>query len=197
MQSGICVPFLRKRGQRLTHPKLKATGGIDLGREESRKLRNALQRSGKLRGFLGTQAGFAADITLLLEIEMGILLIAGVFLARAKRFVMHGICQTTVLLLNLVVIALFMWPSFSFQVLPGLPKHFARRHYSVAALHGTLGGMTELFGLYILLVAGTNIVPEAWRFRRWKLWMRIELVLWLFVLLFGVGTYLIWYVIIP
>jgi uncharacterized membrane protein YozB (DUF420 family) len=168
-----------------------------VGQEESRKLGNGLMRSGKLKGFLGTQAGFAADITLLLQIVMGVALIAGVFLARAKRFVIHGICQTTVLLLNLVVIALFMWPSFSFQVLPGLPKHFARRHYSVAALHGILGGMAELFGLYILLVAGTNVVPRAWRFRRWKLWMRVELALWLFVLLIGVGTYLIWYVVIP
>ena len=150
-----------------------------------------------MKGFFGTQAGFGADITLLLQIVMGVALIAGVFLARAKRYVMHGICQTTVLLLNLLVIASFMWPSFSFQVLPGLPKHLARLHYSVAALHGTLGGITELFGLYILLVAGTNVVPEAWRFRRWKLWMRVELVLWLFVLLIGIGTYLVWYVFIP
>lgn len=147
-----------------------------------------------MKGFLGTQAGFAADMTLLLEIGMGILLIAGVLLARAKRYVMHGICQSTVLLLNLLIIALFMWPSFSLQVLPGLPKHFARLHYSVAAIHGTFGGMTELLGLYILLVAGTNIIPEAWRFRRWKFWMQVELALWLFVLLIGVGTYLIWYV---
>jgi uncharacterized membrane protein YozB (DUF420 family) len=150
-----------------------------------------------LKGFLGTQAGFGADITLVLQIVMGVSLIAGVFLARTKRYVMHGICQSTVLLLNFVIIASFMWPSFSFQVLPGLPKHFARRHYNLAALHGTFGGVTELLGLYILLVAGTNIVPEAWRFRRWKLWMRIELALWLFVLLIGVGTYLIWYVFIP
>jgi uncharacterized membrane protein YozB (DUF420 family) len=171
--------------------------GIDLEEEESSKLGNALVRSGKLKGFLGTQAGLAADITLLLQIVMGVALIAGVFLAHAKRFVMHGICQMTVLLLNLVVIALFMWPSFSLQVLPGLPKHFARLHYSAAALHGILGGVTELFGLYILLVAGTNVVPRAWRFRRWKLWMRVELALWMFVLLFGVGTYLIWYVVIP
>jgi uncharacterized membrane protein YozB (DUF420 family) len=150
-----------------------------------------------LKGFLGTQAGFGADITLVLQVVMGVSLIAGAFLARAKRYVLHGICQTAVLLLNLVIIALFMGPSFSFQVLPGLPKHFARRHYTVAALHGVLGAITELLGLYILLVAGTNIVPEVWRFRRWKLWMRVELALWLFVLLFGVGTYLIWYVFIP
>ena len=150
-----------------------------------------------MKGFLGTQEGFGADITLLLQIVMGVSLIAGAFLARAKRYAAHGICQTTVLLLNLVVVASFMWPSFSLQVLPGLPKHFSRRHYFLAALHGTLGAMAELFGLYILLVAGTNIVPEAWRFRRWKLWMRIELALWLFALVIGIGTYLIWYVFIP
>ena len=150
-----------------------------------------------MKGFLGTQAGFGADVTLLLQIVMGASLIGGAFLARAKRYVMHGICQTTVLLLNLVIIALFMWPSFSLQVLPGLPKHFSRQHYFVAALHGALGGIAELLGLYILLVAGTNMVPKAWRFRRWKLWMRVELALWLFVLAIGIGTYLIWYVFIP
>ena len=150
-----------------------------------------------MKGFLGTQAGFGADVMLLLQIVMGASLIAGAFLARAKRYAAHGICQTTVLLLNLLIIASFMWPSFSLQVLPGLPKHFSRQHYFVAVLHGTVGGIAELFGLYILLVAGTTMVPEAWRFRRWRLWMRVELALWLIALLMGVGTYLIWYVFIP
>jgi uncharacterized membrane protein YozB (DUF420 family) len=165
------------------------------GSLENREVRS--RGAVKLKGFLGTQAGFGADITLLLQIVMGVSLVAGAFLARAKRYVAHGICQTTVLLLNLVVVASFMWPSFSLQVLPGLPKHFSRQHYFVAALHGTLGGIAELFGLYVLLVAGANIVPEAWRFRRWKLWMRVELALWLFALVIGIGTYLIWYVFIP
>ena len=146
-----------------------------------------------LKGFLGTQAGFGADLTLVLQVAMGVSLIAGVFLARAKRYAMHGVCQTTVLLLNLVLIASFMWPSFSFQVLPRLPKHFSKPYYGVAAVHGSLGAMAELLGLYILLVAGTNVVPQSWRFRRWKLWMRIEMALWLFVLLIGIGTYLVWY----
>jgi uncharacterized membrane protein YozB (DUF420 family) len=59
--------------------------------------------------------------------------------------------------------------------------------------HGVLGALAEVLGLYILLVAGTNILPHSWRFRRWKLWMRIELVLWWVVLLSGIGTYYIWY----
>ena len=146
-----------------------------------------------MKGFLGTQAGFGADLNLLIQIAMGAALILGAFLARSKRYAAHGACQATVLILNLVAVFSVMWPSFQSQVLPLLPKHYGRTYYAIAAAHGALGAVAELLGLYILLVAGTNILPRAWRFRRWKLWMRIELALWLFVLLTGVGTYFIWY----
>jgi uncharacterized membrane protein YozB (DUF420 family) len=147
-----------------------------------------------LKGFLGTQAGFGADLNLLIQIAMGAALIVGAFLARRKRYSAHGACQATVLVLNLAMISSVMWPSFHSQVLPRLPKHFGKRYYAIATMHGVLGAVAELLGLYILLVAGTNILPQAWRFRRWKFWMRVELALWLIVLLTGVGTYIIWYV---
>jgi uncharacterized membrane protein YozB (DUF420 family) len=146
-----------------------------------------------LKGFLGTQAGFGADLNLVLQIAMGTTLIVGALLARSKRYAAHGACQSAVLVLNLVLISSVMWPSFSLQVLPKLSKHFGKRYYAVASIHGALGAVAELLGLYILLVAGTNIIPQAWRFRRWKLWMRIELALWLIVLLTGIGTYVVWY----
>jgi uncharacterized membrane protein YozB (DUF420 family) len=145
-----------------------------------------------MKGFLATQAGFGADLNLVTQIVMGMALLAGVRLARNKRYAAHGACQATVLILNLLPIALVMWPSFHSQVVPGLPKHFGRRYYLVATVHGALGTVAEILGLYILLVAGTNILPQAWRFRRWKLWMRIELGLWMAVLLTGIGTYCIW-----
>ena len=146
-----------------------------------------------MKGFLGTQAGFAADLNLLIQIAMGTALIVGAFLARAKRYAAHGACQATVLVLNLVLISSVMWPSFHSQVLPRLPEHFAKRYYAIATIQGILGAVAELLGLYILLVAGTNILPQAWRFRRWKLWMRVELALWWIVLLTGIATYFIWY----
>ena len=146
-----------------------------------------------MKGFLGTHAGFDADLNVLIQVAMGAALIAGAFLARRKLYTAHGVCQTTVLLLNLILIALMMWPSFHLQVLPHLTKHLGKRYYAIAAVHGALGMMAELLGLYIVLVAGTNILPKQLRFRRWKLWMRIELALWLFVLLTGIGTYFIWY----
>jgi len=146
-----------------------------------------------LKGFLGTEAGFGADLNLLIQVAMGVALIVGAFLARSRRYSAHGACQAAVLVLNLAMIFSVMWPSFQLQVLPHLSKHFGKRYYAIAMVHGVLGAVAELLGLYILLVAGTNILPQAWRFRRWKLWMRMELALWLIVLLTGIGTYVIWY----
>jgi uncharacterized membrane protein YozB (DUF420 family) len=144
-------------------------------------------------GFLGTHAGFRADLNLTIQVAMGVALILGAFLARAKRFAAHGFCQTFVLVLNMVMICFSMGPSFYSSVLPRLPERLGKRFYAVATIHGVFGALAEILGLYIVLVAGTNILPEAWRFKRWKLWMRIELALWWIVLLMGAVTYWAWY----
>ena len=146
-----------------------------------------------MEGFLGTHAGFGSDLNLTIQIAMGVALITGAFLARAKRFAAHGISQTVVLVLNLVMICFLMWPSFQSHVLPRLPKRLGKRFYAVATIHGVLGVLAEILGLYIVLVAGTKILPESWRFKRWKLWMRVELALWWIVLMLGVLTYCVWY----
>ena len=146
------------------------------------------------RGFLGTGATFEADLNLVVQLIMGLALLAGALLAKHKRYRAHGICQTTVLLLNLPMIGLVMWPSFQQQVKPALSKVFHKWYYEVATIHGVLGIVAELLGLYIVIVAGTNLLPPWLRFKHWKLWMRAELVLWAIVLLSGVGKYCAWYV---
>jgi uncharacterized membrane protein YozB (DUF420 family) len=147
-----------------------------------------------MKGFLGTGATFAADVNLIVQLIMAAALIVGSFLAKQKRYRAHGICQTTVLLLNLLMIGLVMWPSFHQQVKPALPRGFHRWYYAVATTHAVLGMAAELLGLYIVMVAGTNVLPVWLRFRHWKRWMRTELVLWSIVLLGGVMTYYAWYV---
>jgi uncharacterized membrane protein YozB (DUF420 family) len=147
-----------------------------------------------MRGFLGTWAGLRADLNLLLQIAMGIALLVGAWLARAKRYRAHGACQSAVLILNLFLIVLVMWPAFHQQVLPRIPARLNRAHFAIATTHGALGVVAEIFGLYIALVAGTKLVPRWWRIERWKLWMRVELVLWWTALAAGFATYFIWYV---
>jgi uncharacterized membrane protein YozB (DUF420 family) len=147
-----------------------------------------------VKGFLGTGATFGADLNLVAQLIMGVALIAGAFLARHKRYTAHAICQTTVLLLNLVMIGSVMWPSFQQQVKPALSKVLHKWYYEAAAIHAVLGIAAELLGLYIVTVAGTNVLPLWLRFKNWQLWMRTELVLWTIVLVSGVGTYCAWYV---
>ena len=146
------------------------------------------------KGFLGTGATFGGDLNLVVQLIMGVALLAGAFLAKRKRYRAHGICQTTVLLLNLLLIALVMWPSFRQQVKPALSKVLHKWYFEAAAIHAVFGVTAELLGLYIVIVAGTNVLPQWLRFRHWKWWMRTELVLWAIVLLSGVGTYCAWYV---
>jgi uncharacterized membrane protein YozB (DUF420 family) len=146
-----------------------------------------------IRGFLGTGATFSADVNLVVQFMMGAALIVGAALAKRKRYRAHGICQTTVLLLNLLMIGLVMWPAFQQQVQPSLRRVLHKWYYTAAAIHALLGVTAEVLGLYIVIVAGTGTLPEWLRFKNWKLWMRAELALWSIVVLTGMGTYYAWY----
>ena len=147
-----------------------------------------------VKGFLGTGATFEADLNLVVQLVMGAALVAGVLLAKQQRYRAHGICQTTVLLLNLLMIGLVMWPAFRRQVSPRFPRVLHRSYYAVPVIHAALGMAAELLGLYIALVAGTNVLPAWLRFKNWKRWMRTEFVLWLVVVATGMATYYAWYI---
>jgi hypothetical protein len=145
-------------------------------------------------GFLGTAAPRYADVVLLLEIGMGVALLIGAALARMRRFRLHAWCQSAIVLLNFVVIVLIMVPSFHVHVGPKIPVKLGKAYYALATAHGALGSVTEMAGLYNLLSAGTNVLPQNFRLTKYKLWMRSLLVLWWLVLLWGLATYARWYV---
>jgi hypothetical protein len=144
-------------------------------------------------GFLGTAAPPYADLVLLLEIGMGVGLLIGALLARMRRFRAHAWCQAGIVLLNLAIIVLVMVPSFRAQVSPRIPLKLGKAYYALATAHAALGSVVECAGLYILLAAGTKLLPERLRITRYKLWMRSVLVTWWVVLLLGLATYAHWY----
>jgi hypothetical protein len=145
-------------------------------------------------GFLGTAAPRYADLVLLLEIAMGLGLLVGTLLARMRRFQAHAVCQTAIVLLNLVIIALVMVPSFRDHVSPKIPRKLGKGYYALATAHAALGSIVQCGGLYVVLAAGTKILPEKFRIRRYKFWMRCVLVGWWVVLALALATYARWYV---
>jgi uncharacterized membrane protein YozB (DUF420 family) len=144
-------------------------------------------------GFLGTAAPLAANLVLLLEIAMGVGLLIGARLARIGRFRQHSWCQSIIVLVNVAVVAVMMIPSFHVHVLPRVPAKLGKAYYALATTHGAFGAITELAGVYILLSAGTSVLPEKLRITKYRVWMRSVLVLWWVVLLLGMATYTRWY----
>jgi uncharacterized membrane protein YozB (DUF420 family) len=144
--------------------------------------------------FLPTEAPQRANVMLLVELAMGFALVFGAWLARRGKFHAHAWCQSAVVLLNLVAIGAAMIPSFYVQVLPRVPARLGRPFYAIAVAHATFGTIAEFLGLYILLAAGTKVLPEQWRFRNYKTTMRVALALWWVALLLGLATYARWYI---
>jgi plastocyanin/uncharacterized membrane protein YozB (DUF420 family) len=147
-----------------------------------------------MNGLLGTGATRPADLNLLSQLAMAAVLTMGMFLARQKRFRAHAWTQSSILMLNLVAIGSVMVPSFRRQVLPHVSSGWHDAYYAVAAIHAALGTCVEVLGVYVLLVAGTNLLPGFLRFRDYKLWMRTTLALWWVVVILGLGVYYVWYV---
>jgi hypothetical protein len=139
-------------------------------------------------------APFYANLTLLLEMAMGVGLLIGARLARRRHFRAHAWCQSVIVLLNLAMIVFTMIPSFRVHVSPKIPLKLGKAYYALASAHAALGTITEIAGLYILLAAGTSLLPEKFRITNYKLWMRSVLILWWIVLLLGFATYARWYV---
>ena len=131
---------------------------------------------------------------LLVEAAMGMALLAGAVLARRRHYRAHAWCQSAVVLLNLVLIGFAMAPSFYIQLAPKIPQAMRKSYYAIAVGHASLGVIAELAGLYIILAAGTQVLPKRLRLRNYRAWMRATLILWWVVLLLGVATYVRWYV---
>ena len=145
-------------------------------------------------GFVGTAAPLYVDLVLLLELTMGVALLTGAFFARFGKFRAHAWFQSSVVLLNAVVTVSVMLPAFHRQVWPRIPLKLGKSFYAMATAHAALGAIVECAALYILLAAGTTLMPEKLRLTRYKLWMRTVLVGWWCVLLLGIATYARWYI---
>lgn len=142
---------------------------------------------------LGTLAPFAADVVLFVELGIGVGLIVGTLLVRAGRVRAHRWLQSSLVVVNLPIVLTWMVPSYIVHVLPYIPGELLDPYYLVPTVMLVVGGLAEGLGVFVILVAGTGLVPERYRFRRYKLWMRTVLGLWWGVLVFGVSTYYVWY----
>lgn len=145
----------------------------------------------KQSGFLGTGATLGADLALIVEVIFFILLCLGISAQLLRKYKWHDRIQAPVVLLNLLFIIFIMTVSFrDAAVIKTLPSRPGDPYYLTVAIHALLGTAAELLAIYCLL-AGFKILPR--KIGRLKHYMRATFALWTLAILFGIGTYYVWY----
>ena len=140
-------------------------------------------------GFLLSTSTLGGDVNLIVQLLLGVTLLAGAHLAQRGFYGAHGACQTTALALTLLLTVAWMAPTFRDVYEGSIERGVVNRVNVAVAGHVVLGTLTLLLGGWIVLVAGTRLVPPRWRFTNYKVWMRTLLVLWWLGIVFGVATY--------
>ena len=138
-----------------------------------------------MQDLIGTR--LSADINLGAQLAMLVGLWVGFYFARTGQIRKHRNTQTSMVLANLVFIALFMAYSFYSFVIAG-----GTTGGTVAILmmvHGGFGAIAEASGIYLILLMRTQWVPPRLRVRNFRLVMRSTLALWTVLVLLGVGVY--------
>ena len=150
--------------------------------------------AGKGHGLFGTRASLQADFNLIAEIVLLLGLLLGFGLALSKHVSAHQYNQTLWVFFNIILVLFIMLGSFFTQVVSGLPTQLIKLHGIVATLHALLGTITIVCAVYILLRMN-GLLPKPLRIKWWKNLMRFTLGMYLLVGLFGLATYVVWYVI--
>lgn len=136
---------------------------------------------------------YSPFLNLLVQCGLATILLCGAVLARRQNFRAHGWVQSTVVVVNLAAILGFMLPSFSRQLAPHWRIALHGGGDWIVLAHAAVGATAELLAISLVLVAGSSLIPERYRFIRYKPWMRTTLALWLMALFLGFATYHISY----
>lgn len=138
-----------------------------------------------MQALLGTR--LAADINLVAQIVMLVGLWIGLYLARAGQIPKHANMQTTMVTANLFFILFVMIPSFhQYVILGGTTGGIVAQ---LMLMHGMLGLLAQLSGVYLVLRMRTKVIPPRFRVRNFKLVMRVTLGLWTVIFVLGIGIY--------
>ncbi len=142
-----------------------------------------------MQAILGTQN--SANINLAAQILMILGLWIGFYFARTGQIARHRRMQTTVVVANSFFILFVMFTSFyNFVILGGST---AGTIASLMIIHGILGLVAELTGIYLILRMSTRLIPARFRVRNFRFVMRTLLGLWTIVVVLGLGIYYVRY----
>ena len=148
-----------------------------------------------LPGFLGTRATFGPDLALVLILISSTMFTIGWQLAVHKHYDIHRWVQTSAAIINSSAVLAIMVGSFWGFTLPHLPAKIGQTVTQVTTVHAIIGAITFLLGVFVVLRAN-KLVPKAWRFKNYKLFMRTAYSLYMLTTFIGIAVYLVTYVLV-
>ncbi|MFW5714439.1 MAG: hypothetical protein ACOCYU_07195 [Brevefilum sp.] len=138
-----------------------------------------------MNGFLGTEAPFLSDLSLIITIFLGGVAAYGGIQAHKKKFYKHCPVMAYAVFLNWIPVMVVMVPTF-IDVLQGSETLATGLFANVPIVHGILGTITQLLMTYtVTRMYWIESLPP-----REPIWlMRTTIILWLLTVTGGVGLY--------
>jgi uncharacterized membrane protein YozB (DUF420 family)/desulfoferrodoxin (superoxide reductase-like protein) len=147
---------------------------------------------GPIGGLVNPNATFSADLTLLLQIVVFLVFLAGFVLVRARRdYAKHGAIMGVAIALHTVSILMVMVPSLLSS--GGLFENLLGSLQLAVLAHVAFGILVEILGLYVVLTWALRYKDVKPCFKRKKI-MRAVAVCWTIALILGVYVYILLYV---
>lgn len=145
-----------------------------------------------MSGIFGTNAVLITDINLLIQIISFVMLLAGLVYKIKGKFKMHGSLMSIAIILHLLSFLIAMAPSF----VEGF-EFFTTGAFQAGVqtmwIHAISGAVSLILGLFLIVAwvpRTSNIKPCFGR----KRIMDATVILWAISLIFGVVTYIIFYI---
>ncbi len=165
-------------------------------------------------GFLGTNANFAADMTLILSLIVASVFTYGAWIAKkgqriernfkkgspefahaGKLFNLHRRVQTGGAVTNVILVLWLMilpYRDFVIRDTGGPRESF---FYTITTVHALVGLFAFVFGNFVVL-RGNNLMIKALKFNNYKPFMRTAYIAYMLTTLLGVGVYVTWFILI-
>jgi uncharacterized membrane protein YozB (DUF420 family) len=143
-------------------------------------------------GFLTGRSSLGADVSLLVSILAIALLTAGVLLVRRRHYDAHRWVQTTAVVLNAILVAIWMFRARSLYILPGVPGTLSKHGHALAAVHAATGAVGVVLGVFVVVGAGL-LTRRGRSVGRYKTAMRVAYVVYLCAFVLGAWLYVVTY----
>ena len=141
-------------------------------------------------GFLGTNATFRSDASLVLILLTAALFTYGWRLAARRRYKAHRRVQTVAVTLNTLVVLLVMLGSFTRYILPGIPDKLGEGSYGITTLHALIGLAGMLLGLFVV-GQGNRLIFKRLRIKNYRGLMRATYAVYILAALSGAVIYVV------